>query len=48
MYDILDCRHMELLCRQRANADPAHGWKWLAREMGKSRTPQDHFAFQAE
>ena len=31
MHDILDCRHMELLCRQRAKADPEHSWKWLAR-----------------
>jgi hypothetical protein len=31
MHDILDCRHMELLCRQRAKADPPHSWKWLAR-----------------
>jgi hypothetical protein len=31
MYDLLNCRHMELLCRQRAKADPAHSWKWLVR-----------------
>jgi hypothetical protein len=28
---LLSCRDMELLCRQRALADPAHSWKWLAR-----------------
>ena len=31
MDDLLNCRHMELLCRQRAKADPEHSWKWLAR-----------------
>jgi hypothetical protein len=31
MYDLLNCRHMELLCRQRAKADPEHSWKWLVR-----------------
>jgi hypothetical protein len=31
MDDILNCRSMELLCRQRAKVDPEHGWKWLAR-----------------
>jgi hypothetical protein len=29
MSDIADCRAMELLCRQRAKADPANSWKWL-------------------
>jgi hypothetical protein len=27
--DIADCRAMELMYRQRAEADPANGWKWL-------------------
>lgn len=31
MHDLLNCRDMELLCRQRAKADPDLGWKWLAR-----------------
>jgi hypothetical protein len=31
MHDILDCHHMELLCRHRAKADLTHSWKWLAR-----------------
>jgi hypothetical protein len=31
MDDFLDCRHMELLCRRRAKADPLHSGKWLAR-----------------
>jgi hypothetical protein len=31
MHDILDCRHMELLCRQRSKTDPEHSWKCLAR-----------------
>jgi hypothetical protein len=43
MSDIVDFRAMELLCRQRANADPANGWKWLGRaerwrELGRSQT----------
>jgi len=29
MSDIADCRAMELLCRQRAKADPANSWRWL-------------------
>jgi hypothetical protein len=29
MSDIAGCRAMELLCRQRAKADPANSWKWL-------------------
>jgi|NGEPerStandDraft_6_1074524.scaffolds.fasta_scaffold78553_2 hypothetical protein len=31
MDDLLNCRAMELLCRQRAIIDPEHSWKWLAR-----------------
>jgi hypothetical protein len=31
MDDFLNCRHMELLCRQSAIADPEHSRKWLAR-----------------
>ena len=31
MDDFLDRRHMELLCRRRAKADPQHSGKWLAR-----------------
>jgi hypothetical protein len=31
MHHILDCRHMELLCCQRAIANPEHSWKWQAR-----------------
>ena len=27
--NVADCRAMELLCRQRAKADPAKSWKWL-------------------
>jgi hypothetical protein len=29
MVNVQDCRAMELICRQRATADPEHGWKWL-------------------
>ena len=29
MTDIANCRAMELMCLQRAKADPANGWKWL-------------------
>ena len=43
MDDLLNCRHMERLCRQRAVADPEHSWKWLARaerwgNLGHRRT----------
>ena len=43
MDDLLNCRQMELLCRQRAKADPEHSWKWLARaerwgNLGHRRT----------
>ena len=43
MHDLLNCRHMELLCRQRAKADPKHSWKWLVRaerweNLGHRRT----------
>jgi hypothetical protein len=31
MEDLINCQAMELLCRQRAIADPEHSWKWLAR-----------------
>jgi hypothetical protein len=29
MGDVADCRAMELLCQQRAKADPEHSGKWL-------------------
>lgn len=29
MNDLIGCRDMELLCRQRAMLDTQHGWKWL-------------------
>jgi hypothetical protein len=29
MSDVADYRAMELLCRQRAKADPEKAWKWL-------------------
>jgi hypothetical protein len=29
MTDLADCRAMELICRQRAKADPDHEWRWL-------------------
>jgi hypothetical protein len=42
MDDLLNCRHMELLCRQRAKVDPEHSWKWLGqaerwRNLGRSK-----------
>ena len=41
MSNIIDCRAMELLCRQRAKADPQNSGKWLGqaerwRELGHS------------
>jgi hypothetical protein len=29
MNDLVGCRHMEKLCRQRAVFDPSNSWKWL-------------------
>ena len=29
MSDLVGCRDMELLCRQRATLDIQHSWKWL-------------------
>jgi hypothetical protein len=29
MNDLVGCRDMELLCRQRATLDIQHSWKWL-------------------
>ena len=29
MLDIGNCRAMEMMCLQRAQADPEHRWKWL-------------------
>jgi hypothetical protein len=42
MSDIADCRAMELLCRQRAKADPENSWKWLGQaerwhELGRNQ-----------
>jgi hypothetical protein len=42
MSDIADCRAMELLCRQRAKADPENSRKWLGQaerwhELGRSQ-----------
>jgi hypothetical protein len=42
MDDLLNCRHMELLCRQRAKVDPEHSWKWLGqaerwRNLGRNK-----------
>jgi len=39
MNDRLRCHDMEMLCRQRANVDAKHNWKWLGeadrwRELG--------------
>jgi hypothetical protein len=43
MSDLVDCRAMELMYRQRARANPANSWKWLGqaerwRELGKRET----------
>jgi hypothetical protein len=40
MSDLADCRAMELMYQQRAEANPANSWKWLGqaerwRELGK-------------
>ena len=42
MSDIADCRAMELLCRQRAKADPENSWQWLGQaerwhELGRNK-----------
>lgn len=43
MSNIANCRAMELKCRQRAKADPEHGWKWLGQadrwhDLGKQES----------
>jgi hypothetical protein len=43
--NVADCRAMELLCRQRAKADPAKNWKWLPqaerlRKLGQRQSAQ--------
>jgi hypothetical protein len=40
MSDVANCRAMELLCRERATADPCHSGRWLGqagrwRELGQ-------------
>jgi hypothetical protein len=30
MEELLRCRNMEAMCRQRAIYDPQRGWEWLA------------------
>jgi len=43
--NVANCRAMELLCRQRAKADPANSWKWLGqaerwRKLGQRQSAQ--------
>lgn len=43
MSDVANCGAMELLCRERATADPSHSGKWLGqaqrwRELGQRET----------
>ena len=43
MADAENCRAMELVCRQRAEANPQQSWKWLRqadrwRDLGKRET----------
>jgi hypothetical protein len=43
MSEMVDCRAMELMYRQRAEADPVRSWKWLGqaerwRELGRKET----------
>jgi hypothetical protein len=43
--NVSNCRAMELLCRQRAKADPANSWKWLGqaerwRKLGQRQSAQ--------
>jgi hypothetical protein len=43
MSDLVNCRAMEMMCRERAKADPGHSWKWLGqadrwRELARNET----------
>jgi hypothetical protein len=46
MNDVANCRAMELLCRERASADPSHSGKWLGQAQRWRELEQRETAWQ--
>jgi len=46
MSDVTNCRAMELLCRERASADPSHSGKWLGQAKRWRELEQRETAWQ--
>jgi hypothetical protein len=46
MSDVANCRAMELLCRERATADPSHSEKWLGQAQRWRELEQRETAWQ--
>jgi hypothetical protein len=46
MSDVANCRAMELLCRERATADPSHSGKWLGQAKRWRELEQRETAWQ--
>jgi hypothetical protein len=46
MSDVANCRAMELLCRERASADPSHSGKWLGQARRWRELEQRETAWQ--
>jgi hypothetical protein len=48
MSDVANCRAMELLCRERASADPSQSGKWLAQAQRWRDLGQRESAWQLQ
>lgn len=48
MQDVISCRHMELLCRQRAAFYPEESWKWLGEAERWQHLAHEESATQAK
>jgi hypothetical protein len=48
MSDVANCRAMELLCRERATADPSHSGKWLGQAQRWRELEQRETAWQLQ
>jgi hypothetical protein len=48
MSDVANCRAMELLCRERATADPSHSGKWLGQARRWRELEQRETAWQLQ
>src|ERR1700759_2277941 len=48
MSDVANCRAMELLCRERATADPSHSGKWLGQAKRWRELEQRETAWQLQ